>query len=97
MQEPNVTVHVTDKQLSAAAAGIKLTEIERSIEALEGLYRRKKTAAVDFTEACKAAAEKAGIAPVVLASFIAARVSEKFQDKKEQSDQLNLLFSEVGE
>lgn len=81
----------------AADKAVNLNEIERSLEGLEGLYRRKKTAAEDFNEAVKAVAEKANIDKAALTAFVGARVGEKFQDVKKKAEQMDLLFTEVGE
>jgi hypothetical protein len=75
---------------------MEITAIERSMEHLEGLYRAKKTAADEFSDACKSVAEDSGVDRGVLAAFITARAGEKFDERKAKAEQLNLLFGEIA-
>ena len=95
MGNPDLTIHVTDKGLSALAKGIKLNEIRGGTDELERLCSRKIDAAEDFTNAVKLIALKAGIDASVLSTFITAKVNDTLKKKQNQAEQLALLFEEL--
>lgn len=94
--EPHLTVHVTDRQLTAASKGIKLSEIRAAQPELEALCNRKIEAAEDFSNAVKLQALKAGIDSSVLATYITAVCNDTLKKKEAQAEQLSLLFSELS-
>jgi hypothetical protein len=67
------------------------------IDSLVADFLYAADAANTLSEGIKAAAEKAGIQATVLRKFITARAGEKFEEKKRDCAQLNLLFEEVGQ
>lgn len=95
MGTPDLTVHITDKELSAAAKGIRLNEIRGGTEELEHLCQRKIDAAEDFSNAVKLIALKACIDPSVLSTYITAKVNDTLKKKQNQAEQLALLFDEL--
>ena len=95
MAEPSLTVHVTDRQMSAAAKGIKLGEIRGASPKLESLCDAKISAAEDFANAVKLAALQAGVDASVLSTYITAKVNDTLRKKQNQAEQLTLLFEEL--
>jgi hypothetical protein len=83
-----------DKQESVVRAD-QLTAA--AIDTLVADYKYAAQAADTLSEGIKAAAERAGIQATVLRKFITARAGEKFEEKKRDAAQLNLLFEEVGQ
>ena len=67
------------------------------MDALVKLKVRADEAAEDFAEAVKKTAEQAGLLATVVRRFVVARAGEKFEEKRRECEQLDLLFSEVGE
>ena len=96
MSEPHLTVHVTDQGLSAAARGMKLSEIRVATDELERLCTRKIDAAEDFSNAVKLAALKSNIDASVLSTYITAKVNDTLKKKQNQAEQLSILFDELG-
>jgi hypothetical protein len=92
---PDLTVHVTDKGLSALAKGIKLSEIREALGGLERLCTAKIEAAEEFANAVKLAALKAGVDAPVLATYVTATVNDTLKKKQSQAEQLALLFDEL--
>ncbi len=95
MNDPQLSIHVTDRQLTAMSKGIKLNEIRGASEELEKLCARKIDAAEDFSNACKVAAIKAGVDAAVLSTYITAKVNDVLKKKQNQAEQLALLFDEL--
>jgi hypothetical protein len=95
MAAPDLTVHVTDKEISAAAKGINLSELRGATGELEHLCRRKIDAAEDFTNAVKLIALKSHIDASVLSTYITATVNDTLKKKQNQAEQLALLFDEL--
>ena len=87
-------IHVTSKQLSAISKGMKLTEIRSAMPALDALCRQKIDAAAEFSEKVKLVAEKAGVSPAVLSTYITAVCKDTVAKKREQAEQLEILFDE---
>jgi len=96
MAAPDLTVHVTDKQLSAMAQGIKLAEIRSAIHELEAACNRKIEANEDFQNVVKLVALKAGVNPSVLATYVTAVCNDTLKKKEAQTEQLALLFDELS-
>jgi len=96
MSEPALHMHVTDKQLSALAKGINLGEIRAAIPELEALCNRKIEVSEDFANLVKLVALKAGINAPVLATYITAVCNDTLSKKEKQTEQLTLLFRELG-
>ena len=67
------------------------------VEALVKLKVKADEAAEDFAAAVKKTAEASGMLATVVRRFVIARAGEKFEEKKRECEQLDLLFSEVGE
>lgn len=96
MTAPDLTIHVTDKQFTAVAKGIKLGEIRDSLEELEHLCERKQAAAEQFSDAVKLVALKSAIDATVLSTYVTAKVNDTLKKKQNQAEQLGLLFDEIG-
>lgn len=99
MNAPDATINVTmtDRMLAAAAKGIRLPEVRAALPNLEALCHHKIAAADAFSDACKAAGEKANLSPSVISAYVTAIVRDKLEDKREKAEQLALLFEEIGE
>lgn len=97
MGTPDLTVHVTDKQLSALAQGINLSEIRNAVPELEARCNAKINAAEKFTELVKLVALKAHIDTSVLSTYITAVCNDTLKKKEAQAEQLTLLFDELAE
>jgi hypothetical protein len=76
---------------------IELEPIRERIEGLVALYGASCTAADEFNETVKAAAENAGLLAAVVRKFVIARAGERFAEESRKVEQLSLLFTEVGE
>ena len=97
MNAPDVTLHVTDKQLAGLSKGIRLDAITSSkLENLRALCQAKIDANESFTDACKAVAESANIHPSALATYVTALVEDTLEKQHEKAEQLSLLFDELG-
>lgn len=94
--KPDLTVHITDKQLSSLAAGINLSEIRRSIPALEALCNAKIQATEEFNDLCKLVSLKSKVNAQVISSYITAVCNDTLSKKEQQTEQLSLLFSELS-
>lgn len=75
---------------------INISVIGGKLETLDGLCRAKRAAAKEFSEACKAIGQEARVEASVLAKYINARASESTDKASKQSEQLQLLFTEIG-
>ena len=95
MGRPDLTVHVTDRQLSALGKGMKMSAIRGAMDELEKPCRRKMDAAEDFAKACKLQALQGGVDAVVLSTYVTARVNDTLEKKQNQAEQLQILFEEV--
>jgi hypothetical protein len=85
-----------DKQTKQEAV-IKLDALSGAvIGTLVADYRHAHEASETFNDGIKAQAEKAGIQSPVLRAFIIARAGDKFEDRKRDAQQLNLLFENIG-
>lgn len=71
--------------------------IRKATQELETLALGAKAAGDAFKEACKSVAAKAHIDAAVLSAFVKARISDKPEKKRDQIEQLSLLFEEVDE
>jgi len=83
-------------QLSELSKGIKLSEIRTAIPELEAKCNAKIEVAEDFANLVKLVALKAGINPTVLATYITAVCNDTLKKKEMQTEQLTLLFEELG-
>lgn len=93
---PSLTVHVTDKQLSALSKGIKLSEIRDSMPQLEAACNAKIEVSETFADLCKLVALKTGVDASVLSTYITAVCKDTLNKKQQQVEQLQLLFDELG-
>lgn len=84
------------EQLEQLTKGIKLQEIRAAIPELEAKCNAKIEVAEDFSNLCKLVALKAGINPSVLATYITAVCNDTLKKKEMQTEQLTLLFEELG-
>ena len=96
MTAPDLSIHITDKQLSAISKGIKISEIRAAVPELEALCNRKIAVSEDFANLVKLIALKAGISAPVLNTYITAVCNDTLRKKELQTEQLSLLFSELG-
>lgn len=94
--KPDLTVHISPKQLGALAKGIKLTEIREAMPQLEALCNRKIEIGDEFSDLCRLVAIKAGIEPSVLSIYINAVCRDTLQKTEAKAGQLSLLFEELG-
>lgn len=84
---------------TARGEAVKLKPLRDSLHELERAYELKRAAQLAFNEKIKAVAEKSGVAASVIRTFIAARMaddSEKAGRRKEQADQLQMVFDDIG-
>lgn len=91
---PDVTIHVTDKQIRALGQGLNLSEIRSAIPELEAACNRKIEAAEDFDAVLTMCSLKSGIIKSVLSQYIVARVTDTVKKKSQSAEQLSLLFGE---
>ena len=71
--------------------------VAEKIDHLEKLYVKSQEAAKDLSDAIKATAEKSGFLASNIKKLVAARVGDRFSDKKRDAEQQLELFNEVGE
>ena len=90
--QPDLTIHVTDRGLSALSKGIKLAEIRTAMPQLEAACYAKIETAEAFADLCKLVALKAGVNASVLATYITAVCQDTLKKKEAQVEQLSLLF-----
>ena len=76
---------------------IRVQAVKDKIEHLVKLHAAHEEAAENLSDAIKAVAEKGGIEASVLKRFVAARAGEKFDRARKRSEQLELLFDQIGE
>ena len=76
-------------------AVIKTEALAVKADELVRLYKAQEEAATDFADAVKAAAESSGLHAKNVRSFIIAKAGDKFEEKKQQVEQLALIFEEV--
>ena len=85
------------KDAEGQEAVIELCALRDKMDHLTSLYGSAKEAREIYGEAVKAIAEKAGLQSSVVRKFVSAKASEKFEEKKRESEQLSLCFEEIGE
>jgi len=78
-------------------AVLRPTEVAEKIDHLEKLYIKSQEAAKDINDAIKRVAEKSGYLASNIRALVAARVKDKFVDKRRDAEQQLSLFDEVGE
>lgn len=76
---------------------IKTKIVKDRITELVQLKNNADSAANDFNDAVKKAAEDSGLLAATVRKFVVARAGEKFAEELRKCEQLNLLFEEVGE
>lgn len=76
---------------------VKVTAILDKLEHLLKLYRKCENAKQDLSDGIKSVAESGGIHASVLKRFVAARGGDGFVKARAKSEQLQLLFDEIGE
>jgi len=82
-----------------SAPVLKLDALRGGLKELEEAYLVLTAAKAAWREKVKAIAEKSGLAPSVIRTYIAARCAEESAQadrKAEQAKQLALVFEEVG-
>lgn len=84
------------KDADKQEAVIVVPELEKRIQELEDLHKKKTAAKDRYNDAVKAAAEKCGMLASVVNKFVNARVGESFEDEKRKNEQLQLCFDEIG-
>jgi DNA repair exonuclease SbcCD ATPase subunit len=78
-------------------AVLRPTEVADKIDHLEKLYIKAQESSKDLNDAIKKVAEKSGYLASNIRTLVAARVKDKFVDKKRDAEQQLSLFDEVGE
>lgn len=76
---------------------IKLKPVKDRIDQLVSLHNTAQTATTEFGEAIKKAAEDSGLQASVVRRFVVARAGEKFEERKREVQQLEMLFDQIGE
>jgi hypothetical protein len=76
---------------------IQIGKISDKLDHLLKLHRKCEEAKENLSDAIKAVAESGGIHASVLKRFVAARGGDGFTKAKIKSEQLQLLFDEIGE
>jgi hypothetical protein len=84
------------KDSEGQEAVIDLSAIKDRVDELISLHAAVRDASTDYSEAIKASAEKGGINARALRAYIRARASESYEKDKQYSEQLSLLFDELG-
>jgi hypothetical protein len=84
------------KDSEGQEAVIKMKELRDKLDHLVSLFNAAADASTAYGEAVKAISEKAGLQASVVRKFVSAKVSEKFEDKKRDCEQLSLCFDEIG-
>jgi hypothetical protein len=80
----------------AAVAVLRIETLKTRIEHLVQLKRAADEAATDYKEAIVKTAADARCIPAVVRRFVTARAGERFIEKKQEVEQLSLLFEEIG-
>jgi hypothetical protein len=70
----------------------KLEAVSVSIEQLEAAWNRKDAATKDFKVLCDSVAEKSGLEPTALATYVNARMRDKVEEHTRKAEQLSLLL-----
>jgi hypothetical protein len=76
---------------------IRLETAGTRVPELIKLYKAAEAAGADLNDAVKKAAEDSGLLASVVRKFVCACAGENYEKEKQKSDQLSLLFEEVGE
>lgn len=76
---------------------IQIGKISDKLDHLLKLHRKCEEAKENLSDAIKSVAESGGIHASVLKRFVAARGGDGFTKAKVKSEQLQLLFDEIGE
>lgn len=76
-------------------AVIKLDRLRGKVDALVTLYTAAREASTDLSEEIKQVAEASGLLAKVVRSYVAARASEKFPEKRREVEQLSLVFEDL--
>ena len=76
---------------------IKVGVVKARIGELVDLHRESETAKEALSDAIKATAQEAGLEASVVKRFVAARAGDGFLKSRRKSEQLELLFDQVGE
>jgi len=85
------TGEVTPSQLL-----VDIDAVDANLAHLLTLYQSAKLSADDLSAAIKTTAEKAGVHPAALRRYVSARASEKYQEKRAEAAQLQLMFEEIA-
>lgn len=75
---------------------VDIDVVTANLDTLLTLYQSAKLSAEDLAEAIKGTAEKAGVSPWALKRYVASRASEKYEEKRAESAQLQLMFEEIA-
>lgn len=75
---------------------IKTKIVKDRVDQLVQLKNNADSAATDFNDAVKKAAEDSGLLASSVRKFVVARAGEKFEEEQRKCTQLSLLFEEVG-
>lgn len=87
-------IELSDDEPSAEV--IRTKAVRDALDDLKSLARSAKAATEEYAEACEAVATKANVDRGVLKAFITASVGDRAEAKKAKTQQLALLFDEIG-
>jgi len=91
--ESNIVEHPSRSQNDEGV--IHMEAVKESIEELEKLFTRAKSAKEALREAVTKVAEKSGLRPDVLSAYVKARCNDRLDEYQTKAEQLSLVFSEV--
>lgn len=83
-------------QTTGQEAAISLRPIKDGIDELVMLYHQQEESSARCSDAIKAAAEKSGLLSAVIRKYVRARVGDRFEEAKRETEQLSLIF-DLGE
>jgi len=92
LSEGEVRIDSLNKYMSER---VNLSVVRESLGHLESLCHAKIEASEDFSDACKAVAEKCGIGKSVISAYVTSIAKETAEKEKLYAEQLELLFSEI--
>jgi hypothetical protein len=85
------------KDSSGQEANVDLTKLKSGVSHLVALHMQCKDARTEYSEAVKALAESCGVNAASIRRFVNARAGKNYSDHRRNSQQLEMMFDEVGE
>ncbi len=95
-QEINTGTKARGRKDQGQEQVIKLESLVTRMPELIKLHNDAESAATDFKEAVKTAAEVSGLNASTVSTYVKARAGDKFDEKKDKVMQLALVFEEVA-